>query len=114
MRATGTGAALGVSQHMLRDFLTWWIGQLADSIPEGWRRFSPSGDALVIAPVGPLANGVETVAASLRRNGKETPLGRFGTSGGGLAGLPRPNGKPAVLQLSEADEIGRASCRERV
>jgi len=105
MRATGTGAALGVSQHMLRDFLTWWIGQLADSIPEGWRRFSPSGDALVIAPVGPLANGVETVAASLRRNGKETPLGRFGTSGGGLAGLPRPNGKPAVLQLSEADVL---------
>src|SRR5438105_1884570 len=105
MRATGTGAALGISQHMLRDFLTWWIGQLADSIPEGWRRFSPSGDALVIAPVGPLANGVETVAASLRRNGKETPLGRFGTSGGGLAGLPRPNGKPAVLQLGEADVL---------
>ena len=67
MSATGTGAALGVSQHMLRDFLTWWIGQLADSIPEGWRRFSPSGDALVIAPVGPLANGVETVAAGVAR-----------------------------------------------
>src|SRR5436305_13063898 len=103
MRATGTGAALGISQHMLRDFLTWWIGQLADSIPEGWRRFSASGDALVIAPVGPLANGVETVAASLRRNGIETRLGRFGTRGGALAGLPRPNGQPAVLQLSEAD-----------
>src|ERR1044071_4485565 len=113
---------------MLRDFLTWWIGQLADSIPEGWRRFSPTGDALVIAPIGPLASGVETVAASLRRNGKETPLGRFGIGGSGLAGLPRPNGKPAVLQLSEADvlrktvtlplaaerhQIGRASCRER-
>ena len=90
---------------MLRDFLTWWIGQLADSIPEGWRRFSPTGDALVIAPVGPLASGVETVAASLRRNGKETPLGRFGIGGSGLAGLPRPNGKPAVLQLSEADVL---------
>src|SRR5437763_15066172 len=99
MRATGTGAALGVSQHMLRDFLTWWIGQLADSIPEGWRRFSPSGDALVIAPVGPLANGVETVAAGLSRNGKETPLGRFGISGSGLAGQQRTTGLPAVLMM---------------
>src|SRR5205814_10571680 len=105
MRPKGTGAALGISQHMLRDFLTWWIGQLADSIPEGWRRFSPSGDALVIAPVGPLAHGVETVAASLRRNGKETSLGRFGTSGGGLAGLPRPYCMPALLQVSAAGEL---------
>jgi general secretion pathway protein L len=90
---------------MVRDFWTWWIGQLADCIPERWRYFSSIADALVIAPVGPIANGLESVAASLRRNGKETALGRFGLSRAGLAGLPRPNGNPAVLRLSEADVL---------
>jgi hypothetical protein len=40
---------------MIREFLTWWGRQLADCVPEKWRRFGPPGDdALVIAPVGPV------------------------------------------------------------
>ncbi len=86
---------------MLREFLSWWVGQLADLVPERWRRFgSSSGDALVIAPVGPLAGGVEAVTVSLRRNGRETPLGEFGFAAAGLADLPRSGGRPAVLRLA--------------
>jgi general secretion pathway protein L len=91
---------------MLREFLSWWVGQLADLIPERWRRFGSSGgDALVIAPVGPLAGGVEAVAVSLRRNGRETPLGEFGFAAAGLADLPRSGGRPTVLRLAETDVL---------
>jgi general secretion pathway protein L len=91
---------------MFREFLGWWVGQLADLIPEPWRRFgSTGGDALVIAPVGPLAGGVEAVAVSLRRNGRETPLGEFGFAAAGLADLPRSGGRPAVLRLAETDVL---------
>ena len=91
---------------MLRDLLSWWVGQLADSVPERWRHFgSTSGDALVITPIGSVASGIKAVAASLRRNGKEMPLGRFTLGGAGLAGLPQLNGRPAVLRLSEGDVL---------
>jgi general secretion pathway protein L len=91
---------------MLRDLLRWWVGQLADSVPERWRHFgSTSGDALVITPIEPVAGGINAVAASLRRNGKEMPLGRFSLGGAGLAGLPQLNGRPAVLRLSESDVL---------
>ena len=75
--------------------------------PVVWRfdRHSSGGDALVIAPVGPLASGVEAVAVSLRRNGRETPLGEFGFAAAGLADLPRSGGRPAVLRLAEADVL---------
>src|SRR2546427_4886738 len=87
---------------MIRDLLSWWVGQLADLVPERWRRFTSSGgDALVITPVGPLAGGVEAIAVSLRRNGREAPLGRFGLTAGELADLPRSGGKPAVLRLAK-------------
>src|SRR6266446_1672839 len=89
---------------MLREFLSWWVGQLADFVPERWRR-SASGDALVIAPVGPLAGGIEAVGVSLRRNGRETPLGEFGFAAAGLADLPRSGGRPVVLRLTEADVL---------
>ncbi len=93
---------------MVREFLTWWLGQLADLIPQQWRRFgSPSGDAMVIAPAGPLAGGVASVAVSLRRNGRETPLGRFALSAGGLSGALQPDGKPAVLRLAETDVLSK-------
>src|ERR1700687_6410542 len=89
---------------MLREFLSWWVGQLADFVPERWRR-SASGDALVIAPVGPLAGGVEAVGVSLRRNGRGTPLGEFGFAAAGLADLPRSGGRAGVLRLAEADVL---------
>src|SRR5882762_1691884 len=89
---------------MVRDFLTWWVGQLADCVPERWRRLgSVDANALVIAPTGSLAGGIDAVAVSLRRNGRETSLGRFGLTAEGLAGLPRLAEQSAVLRLIDAD-----------
>jgi general secretion pathway protein L len=91
---------------MVREFLTWWLGQLADLIPEQWRRFgSPSGDAMVITPIGPVSSGVASITVSLRRNGRETPLGRCGLTPGALSEVLRPAGKPAVLRLAETDVL---------
>jgi general secretion pathway protein L len=93
---------------MIGEFLTWWLGQLSDLVPERWRRLgSSSGDALVIAPAGPLAGGVDAAEVSLRRNGQETPLGHFGLASGGLADMPQPAGKPVVLRLAETDVLSK-------
>ena len=90
-------------QRAANEFLTWWIQQLADLIPERWRQFgSASGDALLIAPVGSLAGGVDAAEVSLRRNGRQTPLGRFA-----LASIPQQAGKPVVLQLAETDVLSK-------
>lgn len=93
---------------MIVEFLTWWFGQLGDLVPEGWRRLgSSTGDALVVAPAGPLAGGVEAAQVSLRHSGRETPLGRFGLASGGLAELPQSAGKPVVLRLAETDVLSK-------
>lgn len=97
---------LTLAGGMVRDFLTWWVGQLADCLPERWRRRGTTGgNALIIVPAGSLANGVEMAAISLRRNRRETPLGRFGLAAGGLAGLPRSADQSAVVRLQEADVL---------
>src|SRR5258707_15710529 len=91
---------------MVRDFLTWWVGQLADCVPERWRRLgSVDANALVIAPTGSLAGGIDAVAVSLRRNGRETSLGRFGFTAGGLAGLPRLGEQSGGLRLIDSDWV---------
>jgi general secretion pathway protein L len=91
---------------MVRDFLTWWVGQLADCVPERWCRLgSVDANALVIAPTGSLAGGIDAVAVSLRRNGRETSLGRFGLTADGLAGLPRSAEQSVVLRLIDADVL---------
>jgi general secretion pathway protein L len=94
---------------MFGEFLTWWVEQLGELVPERWRRLgSSSGDALVVAPAGPLAGGVEGAQVSLRRSGHETPLGRFGLASGGLVDLPPQSaGKPVVLQLTETDVLSK-------
>jgi general secretion pathway protein L len=93
---------------MVRDFLAWWGGQLADCVPEEWRRFASSGrDALVIAPVGRIADAAETVSVSLRRYGREYPLGRYALATGDLLDLARRAGKAAVLRLAEADVLSK-------
>jgi len=64
---------------MIREFFAWWFGQLAELLPQGLRRTALTAvDAMVIKPIGPLGRGIEAVAIGLRRNGRETPLGRFG------------------------------------
>jgi general secretion pathway protein L len=62
---------------------------------------------MVIKPIGPLGRGIEAVAIGLRRNGRETPLGRFGLGATDLAELPRKTGRTAVLRLTEQDVLGK-------
>jgi len=91
---------------MVREFFGWWFEQLAGLLPERVRRSALSADdAMIIAPLGPLSHGVEAVAVGLRRNGRETPLGRFGLGAAGLAELPRPAGRTTVLRLGAADVL---------
>jgi general secretion pathway protein L len=93
---------------MIREFFTWWFGQLADLLPQELRRSALSaGDALVVTPVGRLGHGVEAVAVDLRRNGKESPVGHFAVSAVGLAELPRTASMTTVLRLCEADVLGK-------
>jgi general secretion pathway protein L len=93
---------------MMREFFTWWIGQLTELLPQELRRSSlTTGDALIITPIGQLARGVEAVAADLRRNGKETPLGHFAIGATGLADMARGAASTTVLRLNEADVLGK-------
>jgi general secretion pathway protein L len=93
---------------MIREFFAWWCGQLAELLPQGLRRTALTAvDATVIKPIGPLGRGIEAVAVGLRRNGRETPLGRFGLGATDLAELPRATGRATVLRLSEQDVLGK-------
>jgi general secretion pathway protein L len=93
---------------MLREFFSWWFGQLADLLPAVLRRTAPfAEDATVIAPVGPIARGIDAVAVGQRRNGRETSLGRFALGPAGVGALPHPAGRPIVLRLGEADVLAK-------
>jgi len=93
---------------MVRDFFSWWLGQLADLLPQRLRRSAPTAaDATVITPIAADGGGFAAVAVGLRRNGKETLLGRFAVGALGLAELPRSAGKPVVLRLGEAEVLGK-------
>lgn len=93
---------------MIREFFTWWFQQLTDLLPQELRRSAfGTADGLVIAPVGPLGHGVEEVAAIMRRNGRENPLGRFGLGAAGLAELQRTASRTAVLRLGASDVLGK-------
>jgi general secretion pathway protein L len=93
---------------MIREFFTWWFRQLAELLPQRLRQSAFSvADALVVAPIGPLASGVEAVTIQLRRNGRATTVGQFNLGEVGLAELPRTAGKATVLRLSQADVLGK-------
>ena len=93
---------------MLRDFFTWWFGQLGDLLPQRLRRSAPtSEDATVITPIGPIDESIDAVAVGLRRGGKETLLGHFALGASGLANLPNTSNKPAVLRLGEEDVLAK-------
>jgi general secretion pathway protein L len=93
---------------MIREFLTWWGGQLADCVPEKWRRFGPSGDdALVITPIGPISAAPEAILVRLRSNGRENPIGRYALARGDLLQIPRSAGKAVALRLTEADVLSK-------
>jgi general secretion pathway protein L len=93
---------------MLREFFSWWSGQLAELLPPVLRRTAPTvADATVIAPVGLLGRGIDAISVGVRRNGRETPLGRFPLGAAGVAELPNGGGRPTVLRLGEADVLGK-------
>jgi general secretion pathway protein L len=93
---------------MIREFFTWWFGQLAELLPQKLRRSAlTTADAMVIKPIGPLGRGIDTVAVGVRRNGRETPLGRFGLGAPNLAELPRATGRATVLRLGGQDVLGK-------
>jgi general secretion pathway protein L len=93
---------------MFRDFLSWWLRQLAELLPQRLRRSAPSAaDATVITPLGAAGSEVGAVEVALRRGGKESLLGQFALSASGLAEIPRSPAKPAVLRLGEADVLGK-------
>ena len=93
---------------IVREFFAWWFGRLAELLPQGLRRSALTAvDAMVIKPIGPLSRGIEAVSVSLRRNGRETPLGRFGLGATNLAELPRVAGRTTVLRLDGPDVLGK-------
>ncbi|MBV8935376.1 MAG: hypothetical protein JO320_27235 [Alphaproteobacteria bacterium] len=92
---------------MLREFFAWWGAQLRDLLPQDLRRSAlGGGDALLITPIGPLGQGVEAIAADLRRGGRESPLGHFALGAIG-ADLARAAGRTTVLRLDDSDVLGK-------
>jgi general secretion pathway protein L len=88
---------------MIGAFFSWWLGQLADLLPPWLRRPAFARvDALVIAPIEPL-DSLGAVAVTVRRNGKETPVGEFPLRQEALESVPAPRGRPAVLRIARDD-----------
>jgi general secretion pathway protein L len=93
---------------MIRKFFLWWCGQLTELLPRWLRPGSlTAADAMVIAPIGALSCDVDAVAVGLRRNGKETPVGRFDLAAPGLAELSRAPGGTTVLRLSKSEVLAK-------
>jgi general secretion pathway protein L len=93
---------------MIREFFSWWFGQLADLLPQHLRTTAfNAGDALVITPIGPLGHEAEALSLDLRRNGKEAPIGRFAIDAVSSVQLPRMPGRPSVLRLGNSDVLAK-------
>jgi general secretion pathway protein L len=86
-------------------FLTWWLAQLTELLP-WWLRppVLTRVDALVIAPVGPLDRGTN-VTVTLRRHGKDVPLGQFAVGAADLKQLSRSQGRLVILKISHSDVL---------
>ena len=82
------GCALPVT--MLRDFLAWWVQQLAELLPDRLRRPDAAGaDALLIEPDGPLDGDPPAVELLVRKRGQTSRLGRFALDGLGMTAAQR-------------------------
>jgi general secretion pathway protein L len=92
---------------MLRDFFTWWIGQLAYLLPAHWVRFGSMREDLVIELLGAPSPEIDSIRVNLRRNGRETLLGRFSLTADSMAELPRRPGQRWVLRLRQADVLAK-------
>jgi general secretion pathway protein L len=96
---------IGCERIVVRAFLAWWLGQLAELLPRWLRRpAAGNADALVIEPVGPLGHAA-AVTVILRRNGSETLVGQFPFADRELKGLPDLTGQPVALRLSAREVL---------
>lgn len=87
---------------MFRELFAWWIGQLADCIPERWRRaVAPIQDRLTITPIESIGSGVTAISASVWSKNRETPLGEFRVDDGELAGVANASRMPVVLRVPD-------------
>lgn len=91
---------------MLYELCAWWIGQLAECVPERWRRASASmPDCLAIQPVGRLGPALKAVSIGRWSQNRETPLGEFQVGASALAGVPVLPGLPVVLRVADCDVL---------
>lgn len=89
---------------MLLEFLSWWLRQLGECIPRRLRAATQANDSLLLRPLG------GDLDVSLRRRGKETPLGSFTMDRDGLAAAAsscRGKKLPAVLVLPRGSLLER-------
>jgi general secretion pathway protein L len=86
-------------------FLQWWFAQLTELLP-WWLRppVLARVDALVIVPVGTLDRAT-SVTVTLRRRGKDAPLGQFSIGAADLKQISRTQGRPAILKISRLDVL---------
>jgi general secretion pathway protein L len=91
---------------MVREFFSWWLAELADLLPERWRKRAGNVDAIILAPATPLSEPLESVIVTERRNGRETMIGRSALAGSGLIDL-RSAGKQVVLRLADGDVLSK-------
>lgn len=61
----------------------------------------------LIEPLGPSSREVDSIGVNLRRNGRETLLGRFSLTADSMAELPRRPGQRWVLRLTQADVLAK-------
>lgn len=91
---------------MFHEFLTWWVGQLSDCIPERWRRaVAPQQDCLIITPAAPLGSDMPAISISIWSKHRETPIGEFRLDEIDLTGVPNTSRLPVVLRLADSDVL---------
>jgi general secretion pathway protein L len=95
--AAGGRHWLSTGLAMLAEFGSWWVGQLRDLLPPGWRGGGGGPRSALVIDCG---SGVTPVTATCWRRvrRRETPLGVFSLTAD--AALPNPGKGTVVLRLA--------------
>ena len=88
---------------IIREFLSWWVQQLAELLPERLRRPDVAlADALLVVPDGSLDADPPSIELLLRKRGQISRLGHFALDGPGIKSAQRAAalaGGPLPIQL---------------
>jgi general secretion pathway protein L len=88
---------------IIREFLSWWVQQLAELLPERLRRPDVAlADALLVVPDGSLDADPPSIDLLLRKRGQISRLGHFALDGPGIKSAQRAAasaGGPLPIQL---------------